>query len=410
MQDAEPSSEETPSEVLTPGTMVGEYRIEGRIGEGGFGAVYRAHHPLIAKDAAVKVLSAGYAARPEHVSRFLAEARAANQIGHPNIVDIFSFGRLEDGRHYFVMELVDGVSLREWAREPVSLPQALPILERIARALQAAHDHGIVHRDLKPANVLLAWQDDELDLKLIDFGIAKLVDQDPGHRTRTGAFLGTPDYMSPEQCRSQAIDHRSDIYAFGVLAYRLITGRKLFEGDSAMDVMVCHMSEAPPRASEVRPGLPPAFDDALAALLAKAPDDRPSSITEAYRRLADAAVGQSAPGQTAEGQAAEGSATTRRSGFYWLAAGAVMLAGLGLYTLIKPTTQPPVDAQPEEPEPPAPTTPPAPRPAPSTSSTPVPPPSPAPVVVPAPVRPAPVVAPPSPPPPPQGGSRDDLEF
>lgn len=148
---------ETSSEVLPAGTMVGEYRIEERIGEGGFGAVYRARHPLIAKDAAVKVLSAAYAARPEHVSRFLAEARAANQIGHPNIVDIFSFGRLEDGRHYFVMELIDGVSLRDWARAPLPLPEAIIILERIARALQAAHDHGIVHRDLKPANVLLSW-------------------------------------------------------------------------------------------------------------------------------------------------------------------------------------------------------------------------------------------------------------
>lgn len=398
-------TKETPTEVLPPGTMVGEYRIEERIGEGGFGAVYRAHHPLIAKDAAVKVLSAGYAARPEHVSRFLAEARAANQIGHPNIVDIFSFGRLEDGRHYFVMELVDGVSLRDWARAPVPLPQALPILERIARALQAAHDHGIVHRDLKPANVLLSWQDDELELKLIDFGIAKLIDQDPGHRTRTGAFLGTPDYMSPEQCRSQAIDHRSDIYAFGVLAYRLITGRKLFEGDSAMDVMVCHMSEPPPLPSTALPGLPAALDDAFSELLAKSPDDRPPSIMEAYRRVADAAVGHGAPGKTAEGTLAP---PERRPPLLWLAVGAgTVLGAIGLWMLALPAPHTSPDpVAPEAPDPPPTSTP-----APTSTSTPIPPPLPAPVVLPAPA-PAPIAPPPAPPPPPppRGGSRDDLEF
>jgi len=405
-------SEDTPSEVLPPGTLVGEYRIEGHIGEGGFGAVYRARHPLIAKHAAIKVLSTGYASRADHVSRFLAEARAANQIGHPNIVDIFSFGRLPDGRHYFVMELVEGVSLHDWAREPVPLVDALPILELIARALQAAHDHGIVHRDLKPANVLLSWQDGELGVKLIDFGIAKLLDEDPGHRTKTGSFLGTPDYMSPEQCRSRPIDHRSDIYAYGVLAYRLLTGRKLFEGDSAMDVMVRHMTDAPPVPSSVVPDLPPEVDAALSNMLAKTPAARPASVREAYRRLADAGFGQGTAAATARGQMPAPKAMLPT--LLWLGLGAaamltvVALVGATLRrTSATPTREPVVTSAPSTPTVSAtgPTATPAPKPIPDAPTAV----APAPVVVPPP-RVVTVPPPPPPPPPPRGGNRDDLEF
>ncbi len=278
---------------LVPGDVVGEYRIEGKLGEGGFGTVYSAVHPLIGKKAALKMLHRQYSTNPQMVSRFIAEARAVNQIRHRNIIDIFSFGALPDGRQYYLMELLDGSPFDEYLKRKGRLPpeQALPILRTVARALDAAHAAGIAHRDLKPENIFLCFDEDGAVIpKLLDFGIAKLLSTTSGgHKTRTGAPMGTPAYMSPEQCRGQNIDHRTDIYAFGVLCHQVLTGRLPFDGDAVMDILVKHMTAPPPRASQHNPELKPELDAPIAHMLAKEPGDRPATLGAAVEELYDAA-------------------------------------------------------------------------------------------------------------------------
>jgi len=290
-----PSVLTTSDKDLQPGQKVGEYVVEGKIGEGGFGSVFRAAHPLIGKLAAIKVLKRQYSADPEMVSRFVAEARSVNQIRHRNIIDIFAFGQLEDGRSYYVMELLDGAPLDVYLAEHGAMPlgDAIPVLRAVARALDAAHAKGIAHRDLKPENIFLAHESDgSVFPKLLDFGIAKLLGDAGGtamHKTRTGAPIGTPYYMSPEQCRGRDVDHRTDIYAFGCVAYKLITGALPFDGEDYMDILLKQIGEdaAPP--SSRLPGVPRAVDDAIAWMMRKDPTARPPNLITAMRALEDAA-------------------------------------------------------------------------------------------------------------------------
>jgi eukaryotic-like serine/threonine-protein kinase len=268
---------------LEAGQQVGEYVIENKIGEGGFGAVYRATHPLIGKVAAVKVLARQYSADPQMLSRFVAEARAVNQIRHRNIIDIFAFGQIEDGRHFYVMELLDGEPLDRFVEETggCSLGAAIPILREVARALDAAHAKGIAHRDLKPENVFLVRDaDGTMTPKLLDFGIAKLLgsaSQETGHRTRTGSPIGTPYYMSPEQCRGRDVDHRTDIYSFGCLAYELLTGKVPFDAEENITILFKQINDEPVPPSQVvaeNPALPPlpaGVDEAIAWMMKKEP-------------------------------------------------------------------------------------------------------------------------------------------
>ena len=277
-------------EPLAPGDLAGEYAIEARLGAGGFGTVYRAVHEVIGKPAAVKVLHRKLCGDPQAVARFVEEARAVNRIGHGNIVDIFAFGQLADGRHFHVMELLEGRTLEAFlaGRGGLDAAQTLAILRPLARALAAAHAHGIAHRDLKPENVLLIDRDGGGWVpKLIDFGLAKaFLDEAPAEaRTRTGAFMGTPEYMSPEQCRGRAIDHRTDVYSFGVLAYRLITGRVPFAGDDSLEVMMKHATAPPEAPSRLRRDLPAAVDRAILAMLEKRPERRPADLASAMAAL-----------------------------------------------------------------------------------------------------------------------------
>jgi serine/threonine-protein kinase len=279
---------------LAEGHAVGEYRIERKLGEGGFGSVYRATHPLIGKTAAIKVLHRQYSSNPQMVSRFIAEARAVNQIRHKNIIDIFSFGSLEDGRQYYVMELLEGATCEAYIAQKgrLSPEEAIPILRGVARALDAAHAAGIAHRDLKPENVFLVFDEDHgVFPKLLDFGIAKLLGDSgaASHKTRTGTPMGTPSYMSPEQCRGKSIDHRTDIYSFGILAYVMLTGRVPFEGEDVMDILVKQVNERPRPLSEVRPDLPAALDGPVLKMLEKDPANRPTSLTACVDALAQAA-------------------------------------------------------------------------------------------------------------------------
>ncbi|MDB4995837.1 MAG: uncharacterized protein JWM74_3269 [Myxococcaceae bacterium] len=287
---------------LAEGLAVGEYRIEKKIGEGGFGCVYKAVHPLIGKAAAIKVLNRQYSSNPQMVSRFISEARAVNQIRHRNIIDIFSFGSLEDGRQYFVMELLEGMPLDGYLKERGRLPpeDALPILRSVARALDAAHAAGIAHRDLKPENVFLSFDDEGgIFPKLLDFGIAKLLANESstggtgagaaGPKTRTGTPMGTPYYMSPEQCRGKNVDKRTDIYSFGVMCHELLTGKLPFDGDDLMDLLIKQTTVQPPSMSSVCPELPPSLDAPVLRMLEKDPEKRPASLTAAVDELTRAA-------------------------------------------------------------------------------------------------------------------------
>jgi serine/threonine-protein kinase len=278
---------------LAAGQVVGEYKVEQKIGEGGFGAVYKAVHPLIGKAAAIKVLNRQYSSNPQMVSRFISEARAVNQIRHRNIIDIFAFGSLEDGRQYFVMELLEGMPLDTYLKQKgrLSPAEAIPILRSIARAIDAAHGAGIAHRDLKPENVFLTFDEDHgIFPKLLDFGIAKLLDTNTtasdGPKTRTGTPMGTPYYMSPEQSRGKDVDQRTDIYSLGIMAHELLTGTLPFDGESMMDLLMKQISAPPPPMSTVTPDIPPALDAPVLHMLEKDPAKRPASLTAAIDQLA----------------------------------------------------------------------------------------------------------------------------
>lgn len=279
---------------LELGEWVGEYVIMRKLGEGGFGAVYEALHPVIGKRAAVKVLHAQYSADEAVTSRFAAEARAVNQIRHKNIVDIFSFGELPDGRHYYVMELLEGVPLDAYLDRAGRLQpsECIPILAEIAKALNAAHDAGIAHRDLKPENVFLELDDEQLvHPKILDFGMAKLLAPGtlPVHKTRSGTPIGSPRYMSPEQCRGVQVDHRTDVYSFGAMAYRMFAGVPPFDASTALELMMAHVSAPPPTLSSVGPDLGPKLDESLLKMLEKLPENRPQGILDAFESLRVAA-------------------------------------------------------------------------------------------------------------------------
>ena len=289
MTPANASIVDADEDDLAPGTIVGEYAVEGRLGEGGMGTVYAAVHPVIAKRAAIKVLHPALSMNREMVERFVQEARSVNQIGHPNIVDIFAFGTLPDGRSYFVMERLQGESLRQaMTAGPIAITDALAILETITIALEAAHDKGVVHRDLKPDNVFLVdLKRDRPLVKLLDFGIAKLLGDGSAltERTRTGNLLGTPGYISPEQARGYAVDHRTDIYALGALAYELLTGELPFPADNGADMIARHLHAPPPSAMAANRRVPLALDKLIIRLLAKDPGRRPSlAQTRAHLR------------------------------------------------------------------------------------------------------------------------------
>jgi serine/threonine protein kinase len=275
------------SSELPPGTVIGEYTIEALIGRGGMGAVYSARQPLIGKRVAIKLLLDALPDDPSVVRRFVDEARAVNKIGHPNIVDIFSFGRLPDNRLYFVMELLPGGTLRDrLVRGPLTPSEAERYVTQICNALGAAHAEQIVHRDLKPENIWITTpRHGEPYIKLLDFGIAKLAEsQAPGPATVTGIVMGTPHFMSPEQCQGGYVDHRTDIYALGVILYELFAGRLPFEGNSAVEVLMQHMSARPARPSEFR-ALSAGLDALILACLEKSPEARPQSTAELLARF-----------------------------------------------------------------------------------------------------------------------------
>jgi eukaryotic-like serine/threonine-protein kinase len=295
---------------LPSGARVGAFQVLEVIGRGAFGTVYRAVHPLIGKEVAIKVLSTRHAPDPAALRRFIEEARAVSRIRHSNIVDIFDFGDLRDGTPYYVMELLRGESVAELLSRGEALPldRVMKILTEVGSALEAVHVAGILHRDLKPANVFVSGDiDGEFTVKLLDFGIAKFLDGS-APTTSAGVLVGTPGYMSPEQCAGESLASTSDIYAFGVLSFELLTGRHPFSRGNTTRVLMQHMLEVPPRVSEVASQRPSALDAPVAAMLEKAPAKRPQSARVAvealHRALAMAPAGGGDASRGASGLAA----------------------------------------------------------------------------------------------------------
>ena len=263
------------------GTKVGSYVIEEKIGEGGMGVVFLAKHARINQQAVVKVLHKHLADKPEMAKRFENEANAAASIGHPGIVQVFDIGQQDDGSLYIIMELLAGESLQDRLDRlgTLPIPQAIAIISQCADALAAAHATGIVHRDLKPDNIFLV--PDSLvaggeRAKLLDFGIAKLqVEGMATMGTQMGILMGTPPYMSPEQCQGAGgVTHLSDIYALGCILFQLITGRTPFVGLGAGDYIVAHRTQAPPLLRTLAPVASQDLEEIVSNLLAKNPEGR----------------------------------------------------------------------------------------------------------------------------------------
>jgi len=269
------------------------YRIKRKLAEGGMGVVYEGVHGKIGRLGAIKVLKLEFCQSEDVVERFYQEARAVNSIRHENIVDIYDFGRDPMGRVFFVMEYLDGEPLSARIRRgPLAWTEAFPILEQTLRALKAAHDKGFVHRDLKPDNIWLKYVDGRVQVKLLDFGIAKLVGTDSPREklTHTGSVIGTPHYMSPEQINgSKDIDHRTDIYALGVITYEMFVGVTPFAGETLQAVMTGHLFKDPPRLADIPANLnvPAPIAEIVDRMLVKDATGRYQSVTDVLADLHD---------------------------------------------------------------------------------------------------------------------------
>jgi serine/threonine-protein kinase len=279
------------------GQQLGNYRILSLLGQGGMGAVYLAEHEVLGRRAAIKILLPHLSINPELVARFFVEARATARLRHPSFVEVFDSGTLPDGSAYLAMEHLTGETLGECLDRRRRLPvrEALTIARAIAEAVSHAHRAGILHRDLKPDNVFLVSDAErssdgaEPRLKILDFGIAKLTNNpnESGSQTRTGVILGTPLYMSPEQCRgiSSEIDHRTDVYALGCILHMMLAGQPPFPFQGFAEIVSAHLVSPPPRLRTLDVTIPGSVETLVLRLLAKEPDARPASMAAAAEEL-----------------------------------------------------------------------------------------------------------------------------
>ncbi len=270
--------------ALEPGIKLGDYEVESLLGKGGMGEVYRARDLRLAREVAIKVLPTYRLADQKQLGRFEQEARAAAALNHPNILAVFQLGEHE-GVPYLVSELLQGETLRDQIRRgSIAQHQAVGFAIQIGRGLAAAHDKGIVHRDLKPENLFVTTDG---QVKILDFGLAKLTQsslkQNPS--TEGGVVMGTLGYMSPEQARGQSSDARSDIFAFGVVLYEMLTGRHAFQRDTAADTMSAILNDDPPAISKTAPNFPPALQRLVRRCLEKRPEERFQRASDVVREL-----------------------------------------------------------------------------------------------------------------------------
>ena len=278
------------------GKRFGNYIAHHRVGQGGMGSVYKAVHPEIGREVAIKVLARHH--NEEMLQRFLEEGRTIARIGHPNIVDIFDFGRTQNDRLYYVMEWLQGRELREVMNEriPMTPGEVTPFLEQICAGLQAAHDSGVIHRDLKPANIFVLERE-PLTVKILDFGVAKLLDA-PITRgiTSPGIMIGTPMFCSPEQAAAELdkICPQTDLYGLGIILYWMLAGQPPFMAESNAVLLAMHIADTPKPLLELMPTLPPEIAALVERCLAKAPGDRPASARELVATW-KAALGKQAP-------------------------------------------------------------------------------------------------------------------
>src|SRR5579859_5461013 len=282
------SMSESPSPPVS-GLVAGKYEVMRLIGRGGMGSVWEGRHNSLGTRVAIKFIDPEYVESQEACARFVTEARAAATIQSKHAIQIFDHGVTDDGRPYIVMELLQGEPLDKRIDRlgRISLPETARILAQVCRALQRAHDAGIIHRDLKPENIFLVRSpdDDEEIAKVLDFGIAKFKappdQQGVSSSTKTGAVLGTPYYMAPEQARGlRSIDYRADLWSLGIIAYKCVTGVLPFEGESVGDLLVKICTAPPPVPSHVLHGLPPAFDAWFARTMEREPARRFTNATE----------------------------------------------------------------------------------------------------------------------------------
>ncbi|MGQ9896286.1 MAG: serine/threonine-protein kinase [Acidobacteriota bacterium] len=279
---------------LVGSTIDNKVRLEGILGQGGMGAVYRGRHLLLERTVAVKVLRPEILTVGGSLERFFREARTAAATEHPNIVTVYDFGKLPNGGAYLILEFVEGKNLRNLLQEEgvLSPSLALPILREVCAAVEFAHCRNIIHRDLKPDNIMLKRRDDgTATVKVLDFGLAKTVEEAESSSsiTRTGEMVGTPAYMSPEHCSGEALDARSDLYSLGVIAYEMLVGRPPFLGRVAA-ILTAQIQKPPTPLRELNPNIPPALEEATLAALAKNPHDRPESVAKWWNCLEAAYV------------------------------------------------------------------------------------------------------------------------
>src|SRR5262249_4167063 len=265
-----------------------KYRLEAKIGFGGMGDVYRASRLLIGDEVAIKILHAAQVSDPQAGERFPPEAHAPPSFKHPNAVSIYDFGVTSEGLVYLVMELVEGQNLRQIIKQqgPLSPATVSEITNQVCSALQAAHQQNVVHRDLKPDNIMVNVTISGLRLKVLDFGIAKLRDLAASNLTVTGNVMGTPHYMSPEQCLGEEIDNRSDLYSLGVVMYQMLTGTLHFNSSTSTAVVMQHVNKEPPSLRSINLSISPAVEAVVLHALAKRREDRPQSAEALARELA----------------------------------------------------------------------------------------------------------------------------